>query len=133
MPVRNKRIGDAPRYGAVANGIFDMARHSGSDSDSDSETATIEKQRTVLEPPRKWNVIMHNDDVTPFPFVEEVLTVVFGKTKDEASRIALYIHCNGKDIIGTYIKSIAESKVLMTREYAKKRGCNEFKITMEKA
>lgn len=112
--------------------ITDMSRRSGS-ADGDAETATISRERTRLEPPNKYNVIMHNDDYTPMNFVVEVLVNIFQKSYDDATELMMYIHTHGDGIVGTYPKSIAEMKVLKTRDVAEKAHCDEFKITMEKA
>ena len=45
----------------------------------------------------------------------------------------LKIHTEGKGVAGTYTRSIAESKVVLTREIAEKAGYSEFRVTMEKA
>lgn len=101
--------------------------------DSGTDTATIVKDMTTVELPGKYNVIMHNDDYTPMGFVVEILVGVFKKERSDAIELMLKIHSDGKGVAGTYTKSIAESKVVLTREIAEKAGYNEFRVTMEKA
>lgn len=101
--------------------------------DAGADTATIMKDSTTVELPGKYNIIMHNDDYTPMGFVVEILVGVFKKERSDAIGLMLKIHTEGKGVAGTYTKSIAESKVVLTREIAEKAGYNEFRVTMEKA
>ena len=48
-----------------------------------------------------YNVIMFNDDVTPFEYVIIVLNVLFAYEIDEGFAIAMHIHQNGSAIIAT--------------------------------
>ena len=102
-------------------------------TEGDAETTTAVKDRTTVELPGKYNIVMHNDDVTPMGFVVEVLVGVYKKERMDAIELMLKIHHEGKGIAGTYPKSIAESKLLLTREISEKAGYEEFKVTMEKA
>lgn len=102
-------------------------------TEAGTDTAVVEKDKTTVEPPSKYNVIMHNDDVTPMGFVVEVLVGVFNKERTAAIDLMLHIHNEGKGIAGTYPKSIAETKLLLTREISEKAGYDDFKVTMEKA
>lgn len=102
-----------------------------------SEDTTLEttatKELVTVEKPHKYNVILHNDDITPMGFVVEILVGVFNRQRTDAIELMLTIHNDGKGVAGTYTKSIAEAKLLMTREIAEKAGFDEFKVTMEKA
>jgi len=98
-----------------------------------TDTATIVSDRTTVDLPGKYNVIMHNDDVTPMRFVVEVLVDVFKKERSDAIELMLKIHIEGKGVVGTYLKSIAEAKLAVTREISEKAGYDKFKVTMEKA
>ena len=101
--------------------------------DSGTDTSAIVKHSKIVELPGKYNIVMHNDDYTPMVFVVEILVGVFKKNHSDAIDLMLKIHTEGKGVAGTYTKSIAESKILLTREIAEKAGCNEFRVTMEKA
>lgn len=48
-----------------------------------------------------YNVIMFNDDVTPFEYVIMVLNRIFGYQPDEGLGIAMHIHMNGKAIVAS--------------------------------
>jgi ATP-dependent Clp protease adaptor protein ClpS len=47
-------------------------------------------------------VLLLNDDETTMEFVVEVLEDIFGKTRDEATRLMLEIHNNGRGECGVY-------------------------------
>lgn len=75
-----------------------------------------EKQK--LEPPKRYNVFILNDDFSTFELVIAILSKFFGKSEDAARRIALDVHTKGKGLAGTYTKDIAETKADMVCEYA---------------
>jgi ATP-dependent Clp protease adaptor protein ClpS len=80
--------------------------------------------------PRKYKVLMHNDDYTSMDFVVETLMGVFHKTETQAIAIMQRIHHNGLAVCGIYIKEIAETKVSQATEMAR---ASKFplKVTME--
>jgi len=94
----------------------------------ESNTATIEK--THIEPPPRYNVIFHNDDVTPMVFVVSVLKTIYDMDDKTAFKTMMDVHVHGKSVVGTYIKSIAETKVLLTTQFAESSGF-PLKVTME--
>ena len=55
-----------------------------------------------------YNVLLLNDDYTPFDFVIKVMKDVFRKNEAEAELITLQIHLQGKGLCGTYPKEVAE-------------------------
>ncbi len=83
-----------------------------------------------ISKPRKYKVLMHNDDYTSMDFVVEVLEKVFHKTEVQAVAIMQRIHHNGLAVCGVYIKEIAETKVTQATEMAR---ASKFplKVTME--
>lgn len=48
-----------------------------------------------------YNVIMFNDDVTPFEYVVAVLNQIFSHSIDDGFKLAIHIHFNGKAIVAT--------------------------------
>ena len=70
--------------------------------------------------PKKYNVLLLNDDYSTMDFVIEVLTKIFRKSMQEAEIIMLNIHNNGKEICGTYTKEIAFTKVAQVKSMARK-------------
>lgn len=59
-------------------------------------SSTKEKVRTKLKVPKRYNVVMHNDDFTPMNFVVEILIQLFNKGNDEAVLLMLTVHRRGK-------------------------------------
>lgn len=78
--------------------------------DSEGDVAVQEQTKIKVKRPRKYHVILHNDDYTPMDFVVEILSNVFNRTVEESIAIMLEVHNDGKGIAGTYSKEIAEQK-----------------------
>lgn len=80
----------------------------------------IPKEEKELKEPKRFKVIILNDDYTPMEFVVGVLTSYFNKTIDEASALTTEIHENGKGVAGIYPLEIAETKLRQTIKLARK-------------
>lgn len=91
-----------------------------------------ERTHTNIQEPKGFNVVMHNDDFTTMEFVVEVLIDIFRKSLPEAEKIMLFVHQNGKAIVGKYPYDIAQTKALQAMARAKEQGF-PFKITVEEA
>jgi len=77
---------------------------------TDTETVDRTQNKTKLKKPKKWAVIVHNDDFTPMDFVVELLHYVFKLNLDQATELMLKIHTEGKGVAGVYPYEIAEQK-----------------------
>lgn len=75
-----------------------------------------------LQEPKRYKVILLNDDYTPMEFVVEVLKHFFQKGEEEATQLMWLVHSKGKAICGVYTKEIAETKVNMVLEHACAHG-----------
>ena len=73
-----------------------------------------------LEEPKKYKVLLLNDDFSTMEFVIEILTKVFRKSLEESEKIMLDVHNNGKAICGIYTKEIALTKVSQVKTMARK-------------
>ena len=73
-----------------------------------------------LEEPKKYKVLLLNDDFSTMEFVIEILTKVFRKSLEESEVIMLDVHNNGKGICGVYTKEIALTKVSQVKTMARK-------------
>jgi len=73
-----------------------------------------------LEEPKKYKVLLLNDDFSTMEFVIEILTKVFRKSLEESETIMLDVHNNGKAICGIYTKEIALTKVAQVKTMARK-------------
>jgi len=87
---------------------------------------------TVLQEPKMYRVILHNDHYTTMDFVIEVLMIVFHKAAAEATKIMLDVHKKGAGVCGVYTYDIASTKVSVVHNMAKRR---EFplKCSLEEA
>ena len=73
-----------------------------------------------LEEPKKYKVLLLNDDFSTMEFVIEILTKVFRKSLEESEQIMLDVHNNGKAICGIYTKEIALTKISQVKTMARK-------------
>ncbi|MFA6238296.1 MAG: ATP-dependent Clp protease adaptor ClpS [Bacteriovorax sp.] len=91
------------------------------DNDEDEGgTSTIIKNKVEL--PKKYKVLLHNDDYTTMEFVIFILQGVFHKTIDEAERIMLEVHKKGIGLCGVYTFEIAESKAQKVERLAREHS-----------
>lgn len=89
-------------------------------------------QKEAIKPPKMWNVVLLNDDFTSFDFVSFCLQNIFGKSVQEAERITMSVHEKGRGIAGQYTKEIAETKQVMTMEFAQAQG-QPLKLVLEES
>ncbi|SOB57798.1 regulatory protein for ClpA substrate specificity [Pseudodesulfovibrio profundus] len=80
--------------------------------------------------PRKYKVLLHNDDYTTMDFVVEVLMRVFRKNEAQATAIMLAVHNQGYGVCGLYTAEVAETKVDLVHRLAKSAGF-PLKCSME--
>ena len=90
-----------------------------------AKTAT-ERERDVAlkekpEFPRKFKVVLLNDDVTSMDFVVSVLVEIFHHTAQSAVAVMLKIHNEGSGVAGVYTKEIAQTKQNGRAKSAKRR------------
>ena len=83
--------------------------------------ALIEIERR-LRRPKRFRVLLHNDDYTPMEFVVDVLQHVFHRPLAEATRIMLDVHHRGIGVAGVYPREVAETKASQVREQARAQG-----------
>ena len=78
------------------------------------------KSNEKLKHPKRFNVILLNDDYTSMDFVVEVLRRFFSKEFFTAEAIMLKIHIDGEAVCGTYSYDVAQTKVSQVIEYSRK-------------
>lgn len=83
-----------------------------------------------IREPRRYQVIMHNDDFTPMDFVVELLRTYFHKDEVEAVHLMMKVHESGRASVGTYPRDIAASKVENATAKARQEGY-PFRMTIE--
>ena len=81
----------------------------------------LDSDLEVVEP-KKYKVLLLNDNYSTMDFVIDVLAKVFRKTDDQATQIMLNIHNNGRDICGVYTHEIASTKVAQVKTLAREKG-----------
>jgi ATP-dependent Clp protease adaptor protein ClpS len=95
-------------------------------------TVVAERQEQRVEPPKLYQVVMHNDDYTPMEFVVWALQEFFLHDVETATHIMLKIHHEGRGICGVYSRDIAATKVELVQAAAK-RAQHPLQCTMEAA
>ena len=78
----------------------------------------VEESRPMLKKPRMFQVILLNDDYTPMEFVVELIEQFFYKSRENATRIMLSIHTEGKGVCGIYTEDVAETKAAVVNQYS---------------
>ena len=73
----------------------------------------------ILKKPTLYRVILLNDDYTPMEFVIYVLQTIFKKNYEEAKKVMLLVHNEGKGICGIYPLDIAETKANQVIEFSR--------------
>jgi ATP-dependent Clp protease adaptor protein ClpS len=76
-----------------------------------TDAAVVDSTILNFDKPKKYKVILFNDNYTPMDFVVALLVEIFKKTVDEATQITMKVHNEGKGIAGIYYYEIAEQKV----------------------
>ena len=79
----------------------------------------VQDSKPELKRPPMFQVVMLNDDYTPMEFVVEVLQHFFGMGREQATRIMLAVHTEGRAACGTYPRDIAETKAAQVNRYAR--------------
>lgn len=87
---------------------------------SDSDVAVREKPAHKVEVPRRYRVLLHNDDYTTMEFVVMVLEEIFHHPHERAVEIMLDVHRKGIGVAGVYPFDIAETKARKTMELARR-------------
>ena len=85
----------------------------------DDDLGVITKEKAKLKKPNMYAVILINDDYTPMEFVIYVLQTIFKKNYDEAKKVMLLVHNEGKGICGVYSLDIAETKANQVVEFSR--------------
>ena len=75
-----------------------------------------------FDKPKKFKVILHNDDKTPMAFVIELLIGLFTHDAAKAEIITMEVHTKGKGIAGIYYYEIAEQKAHEANNISRNNG-----------
>lgn len=91
---------------------------------------TRQQTKSKVREPKRYRVIMHNDDYTPMDFVVQVLMEIFNKGKQEAVMLMMTVHKGGKAVVGTYSYDIAMTKIRIVTALAEEEGY-PFRLSAE--
>jgi len=72
--------------------------------------------------PKMYQVMLHNDDTTPFDFVVHVLRKHFNVPQSRATALMLAAHTQGMAVVCLYSKEIAEAKVDAANIYCRSQS-----------
>lgn len=92
----------------------------------------LEEAKPKLKKPPLYNVVLLNDDYTPMEFVVHVLEQFFSLDRENAVRVMLHVHTQGKGVCGTFTREIAETKVALVNDYSRENQ-HPLLCTMEYA
>jgi ATP-dependent Clp protease adaptor protein ClpS len=107
--------GVPPGSGRQAAG-FDPSR----EEDPESGLALAPRRRVAR--PRRFKVLLHNDDFTSMEFVVRILIEHFHKPPAEATHVMLQVHHKGIGVAGVYPRDVAETKVAEVTAEARAQG-----------
>lgn len=102
-----------------------------SDSGGRESSGTAVLTRTRTRKPNLYRVLLLNDDYTPMEFVVHVLERFFNKDRSEATQIMMHVHQNGVGECGVFTYEVAETKVTLVMDLARKH-MHPLQCVMEK-
>lgn len=89
------------------------------DQQHDDFGLAVEEARPQLKKPQRFQVILLNDDYTPMEFVVEILEQFFALDRENAVRVMLKVHTEGKGVCGVFTREVAETKAEQVNQYAR--------------
>ena len=98
---------------------YPKIRSESEDNNNQTDGSVLTKVKPRTKKPSLYKVLMLNDDYTPMEFVIYVLQSVFKKNYEDAKKIMLLIHNEGKGICGVFPLDIAETKANQVVEFAR--------------
>ena len=91
-----------------------------------------EKIKKETQLPKKYKVIVLNDNQTPMEWVISILTEIFKHSQAQAEQLTLAIHSEGSAIAGIYSYEIAEQKSVEATMLSRNNGFPlAFKLEQE--
>ena len=92
------------------------------DHDRERDEGVVAERKHKTKKPRRYKVLLHNDDYTTTDFVVDILIHHFHKSHGEATHIMLQVHHSGLGVAGVYSKEVAETKVAEVTDEARSKG-----------
>lgn len=87
----------------------------------DQDEQALAEEKTKLDKPGMFKVLLHNDDFTTMEFVVFVLNQVFLRTPAESVTIMLKVHNDGVGVAGVYPYEVATMKAEKAMNMARAR------------
>ena len=94
-------------------------------------TPTRAANKEQVQPPNMYDVLLLNDQTTPFEFVTKVLTGIFNVHAKKAYDIMMSAHQSGLALVVTLPRDLAETKVDQANTLARGTVNPVFKGPME--
>ena len=88
----------------------------------DTAVANKDTVKSRIKEPKKFKVLILNDDYTPMDFVIAILVTVFKHPEPSAVKIMMQVHNDGSGVAGIYNYERAEQKGSETTNLAKENG-----------
>ena len=89
-----------------------------------------ERERTDIREPRRYKVIIYNDDFTTMEFVVMILKQIFLKSEEEAQALMLKVHHSDKAVVGIYSYDITVTKARKATNMAREQNF-PLRLTVE--
>ncbi len=83
------------------------------------DSSVLEAKRSKIKPPPLYTVLLLNDDFTPMDFVIVVLQHFFSMNREQATKIMLKVHMEGRGTCGIYPRDVAATKVEQVMTFAR--------------
>lgn len=89
------------------------------DEPLDGEGQVATESEVKVKRPKRYKVLVHNDDYTTMEFVVMVLKSVFHLEESGAVQVMLHVHRKGAGVAGVFSYEVAETKVKKVTELAR--------------
>ncbi|MBR5150857.1 MAG: ATP-dependent Clp protease adaptor ClpS [Bacteroidaceae bacterium] len=86
------------------------------------QTSIKERENIKINEPRRYKVVIHNDDFTTMDFVVKILVTIFYKSTLEAEALMMLVHKTQSAVVGIYSYDIAKSKTSKAMTMARNEG-----------
>lgn len=90
-------------------------------TDFQSDTDLLIKEDVRVKRPKKYQVVLLNDDYTPMDFVVWVLQTVFYFSLEDSTHLMLDVHTKGKGYCGSFTHDVARSKMAQIHQLAEEQ------------
>ena len=105
------------------NSNFDFENREIKQTDHGKQQTSIKERENIkINEPRRYKVVIHNDDFTTMDFVVKILVTIFYKSTLEAEALMMLVHKTQSAVVGIYSYDIAKSKTSKAMTMARNEG-----------